>query len=207
MAIVHGIGAQAIEDDDYDMLGFAFPNAAQRNAWKSEEQRKKADRHRLKFALAAGQFEQAFRYDRVTRGPGSVLPCRPMSDSTEKALRFRFPVARRLKRSRDFERVRLEGRMVRGGMLMLGVMRVEEEPAFHVGLVTSRRIGGAVVRNRIRRRLREIVRRHQHALPGGYWLVVVARPAAAQADSATLEAEWLRLAKRAGILQNSCSCS
>ena len=83
---------------------------------------------------------------------------------------------------------------------MFGVLAVESEEKFRVGLVTSRRLGGATVRNRVRRRLREIVRRNQHALKGGTWLVVIARPAAAQADSAALEEEWLRLARRAELL-------
>ncbi|MEO5719493.1 MAG: ribonuclease P protein component [Chthoniobacterales bacterium] len=123
-----------------------------------------------------------------------------MSDATSQPARFRFPAARRLKLSREFKRVREEGRTVRGGLLMFGVLAVEEEEKFRVGLVTSRRLGGATIRNRVRRRLREIVRRNQHALKNGIWLVVIARPSAAQADSAALEAEWLRVARRAEIL-------
>ena len=114
---------------------------------------------------------------------------------------FRFPAARRLQLSREFDRVRHEGRTVRGGLLMLGALRPEGEGAFRVGLITSRRVGGAVVRNRVRRRLREIVRRHQPALASGLWLVVIARPAAGRASSAALEEEWLRLAQRASILR------
>jgi len=90
---------------------------------------------------------------------------------------------------------------VRGGLLMLGVLQTESGAALRVGFVTSRRVGGAVVRNRVRRRLREIVRRHQHEVMAGLWLVVVARSAAARASSAALEEEWLRLARRASILR------
>lgn len=129
----------------------------------------------------------------------------PMSEASSNPARFRFPAARRLKLSREFKRVREEGRTVRGGLLMFGVLAVDGEEKFRVGLVTSRRLGGATVRNRVRRRLREIVRRNQHALRSGTWLVVIARPAAAQADSAALEAEWLRLARRAGIFSGSHS--
>lgn len=128
-----------------------------------------------------------------------------MSDSTARTERFRLPAARRLKLSREFSRVRKEGRTVRGGLLMLGVLATETADAFRVGLVTSRRVGGAVVRNRVRRRLRDIVRRHQHALPRGLWLVVIARPAAGSARSKALEAEWLQLVKRAGCASDSCS--
>ena len=123
-----------------------------------------------------------------------------MNDPTSDAVRFRFSVARRLKLSREFERVRKEGRAVRGGLLILSVLPVDGEKRFRVGLITSRRVGEAVARNRVRRRLREIVRRNQQALKGGIWFVVIARRSAAQTDSAVLEAEWLRLARRAGIL-------
>lgn len=54
-----------------------------------------------------------------------------------------------------------------------------------VGLVVGRQVGGAVVRNRVRRRLREIVRARLPRLPGGSY-VVRALPAAADATSARL---------------------
>ncbi len=126
-----------------------------------------------------------------------------MRDVTTNPRRFRFSASRRLKRSVEFERVRRDGQTVRGGLLMLGALRLEQTTAFRVGFVTSRRIGGAVVRNRVRRRLREVVRRNQSALVDGVWLVVIARPEAAKADSATLEKEWLRLAQRAGLLRSA----
>ena len=124
-----------------------------------------------------------------------------MDDPTRKPPRCRLPASRRLQLSREFDRVRIEGRTVRGGLLMIGLLQPEGESAFRVGFVTSRRVGGAVVRNRVRRRLREIVRRYQSALTSGLWLVVIARPAAARASSAALEDEWLRLTKRASILR------
>ena len=83
---------------------------------------------------------------------------------------------------------------------MLGVLAVENAGPFRAGFVTSRRLGGAVVRNRVRRRLREIVRRHQLNLRGCFWMVLIARADAARASYQTLEDEWLRLAKRASIL-------
>ena len=123
-----------------------------------------------------------------------------MNNLTSDVARFRFSVVHRLKLSREFERVRKEGRAVRGGLLILSVLPVDGEKRFRVGLITSRQVGGAVTRNRVRRRLREIVRRNQQALKGGIWFVVIARRSAAQIDSVALEAEWLHLAQRAGIL-------
>ncbi len=116
--------------------------------------------------------------------------------------RFRFPASRRLKLSREFGRVRTEGRTVRGGLLLLGVLDLADASEFRVGLVTSKRIGGAVIRNRVRRRLREIVRRHQHEVRPGVWMVLVARPPAARATTAQLETEWLHLIRRAGLMRD-----
>jgi ribonuclease P protein component len=83
---------------------------------------------------------------------------------------------------------------------MLSVVPVENSRPWRAGFVTSRRLGGAVVRNRVRRRLREIVRQHQHELREGFWIVLVARSDAAKANYQQLEQEWLRLARRASIL-------
>ncbi len=130
-----------------------------------------------------------------------------MTDLVSKPRRYRFPASRRLKRRRDFERVRREGRTWRGALLTLGVLPVQDEGSFKIGFVTSRKIGGAVVRNRVRRRLREIVRRRQHAVIAGTWLVTIARPAAGRATSAMLEQEWVGLGQRAGVLAESSSSS
>lgn len=110
---------------------------------------------------------------------------------------FSFPKTRRLTRPSEFERVKKEGSAERGRLLMIGVL---PQQSLRAGFVTSRRIGNAVVRNRVRRRLREIVRKHQGDVRRDLWIVTIARPAAARATSRELEDEWLRLAKRAFIL-------
>jgi ribonuclease P protein component len=83
---------------------------------------------------------------------------------------------------------------------MLSVLPVDGEKRFRVGLITPAGWAGRWRGIAVRRQLREIVRRNQHALKGGIWFVVIARRSAAQTDSAALEAEWLRLAQRTGIL-------
>ena len=113
--------------------------------------------------------------------------------------RFPFPKSRRLTRPAEFEQVKKKGQAQRGRLLVLSVLR-EDGIASRAGFVTSRTIGRAVVRNRVRRRLREIVRKHQHDMVGGVWIVTIARAPAATATYPELEAEWLRLAGRASIL-------
>jgi ribonuclease P protein component len=111
-----------------------------------------------------------------------------------------FPRTRRLTRESEFERVRREGRAYRGKMLMVSVLTGSEGGPSRVAFITSRRVGSAVVRNRVRRRLREIVRRHQHEIISGAWVVTIARVLATRGSYRQLEDEWLRLAKRASIL-------
>jgi ribonuclease P protein component len=94
---------------------------------------------------------------------------------------FSFPKARRLTHRSEYERVKRDGITQRGKFLMLNVMPVENSGPWRTGFVTSGRLGGAVVRNRVRRRLREIVRRHQHELQQGFWFVIIARYEAATA--------------------------
>ena len=113
---------------------------------------------------------------------------------------FSFPKSRRLTKASEYEHVKRQGFTRRGKLLMLNVVAVENSGPCRAGFIASRRVGGAVVRNRIRRRLREIVRQYQRALRGGFWMVLVARRDAANASYQQLEHEWLRLAKRASIL-------
>jgi ribonuclease P protein component len=65
---------------------------------------------------------------------------------------------------------------------------VTDRPAL-VGLVVSRTVGSAVVRNRVKRRLRHLVRGYLGSLPGGSLLVLRARPRAAAACQADLAAD------------------
>ncbi|MEP6808830.1 MAG: ribonuclease P protein component [Chthoniobacterales bacterium] len=120
-------------------------------------------------------------------------------DTDAGAARLSFGRERRLTRSAEFARVRVEGKAQRGSLMILGVLDAKDS-GFRAGFVTSKRVGGAVERNRVRRRLREVVRRHQAEIRAGIWLVVIARPPAARATYAALKDEWLRLAKRAFIL-------
>jgi ribonuclease P protein component len=114
--------------------------------------------------------------------------------------RSRFPKSRRLTRSSEFQRVREKGKVVRGEMVTLGFLKDAEPSAARAGFITSKRVGSAVLRNRTRRRLREIFRKHQHRISAGVWMVTIASARAARASFAALEHEWLRLIQRASIL-------
>ena len=69
-----------------------------------------------------------------------------------------------------------------------------------VGLTVSKKLGHAVVRNRIRRRLREVYRLNEDKFAPGWDIVVVARSRTAEAPFDQLTRAYLALAKKAGIL-------
>ena len=113
---------------------------------------------------------------------------------------FSFPKARRLTHRTEYEHVKRNGITHRGKLLILNAVTLEDTGLWRAGFVTSGRVGGAVIRNRVRRRLREVVRLHQHELRQGIWFVIIARREAATATYGALKDEWLRLARRASIL-------
>ena len=71
-----------------------------------------------------------------------------------------------------------------------------------VGITVSKKLGHAVVRNRVRRRLREIYRLNEEKFAPGWDIVVVARTKSVGAGFRVLTDSYLSLAKKAGILRH-----
>jgi ribonuclease P protein component len=117
---------------------------------------------------------------------------------------LRFPKSARLSRASEFQRIRREGQSFNGKFFIFSVLKNLPSSEVRVGLITSRRVGGAVDRNCVRRRLREIVRAARPEIAAGTWLTLVARQAAAEATFQNLTAEWRMLARRSTIL-GACS--
>ena len=100
-----------------------------------------------------------------------------------------------LKLNHIFRRLYRKGSSAAGKYLVLYCRRNGTEEN-RVGLTVSAKLGKAVVRNRLRRRLREIYRLNESRFHVGYDIVVVARSRAVDADFAKLTQAYLSLADR-----------
>jgi ribonuclease P protein component len=102
-----------------------------------------------------------------------------------------LPAEFRMRRRADFaaavRRGSRAGRALLTGHLLVCADAGDEPP--RVGFVVNRSVGKAVARNKVRRRLRSLVRGYLPSLPGGSLLVVRAHPQAATARQADLAAE------------------
>jgi ribonuclease P protein component len=114
--------------------------------------------------------------------------------------RFKFSRASRLSRASEFRLVKASGKSWTGRHIVLAILPREEGTSPRIGIITTKRIGNAVCRNQVRRRIREIFRLNQYRIRKGFWLVVIARASSTRATSVELERDWLRLIERASIL-------
>lgn len=107
----------------------------------------------------------------------------------------------RLTRSSDFRAAFDAGRKAVGRRMVLYLLP-RPDGRLRLGVVSSRKVGGAVQRNRARRLLREAYRRNRHRFHGAVDVVLVARSELLAATWPDIEAELLALARRSGILKN-----
>lgn len=105
-----------------------------------------------------------------------------------------------LKENHLFRRLYQKGKTAADSRLALYV-RPNGRKGNRLGFTVSTKLGHAVVRNRTRRRLREIYRLHEHELVLGRDVVVVARMRAADSTYQQLEKSFLFLAEKLGLLK------
>jgi ribonuclease P protein component len=116
--------------------------------------------------------------------------------------RLRLDRASRLAQSRDFARVRQQGQRLALGCLIANWNKLPDGAKPKLGVVTSRKIGGAIERSRARRLLRESFRQHQHEFAQPVELVLVARNSIAGKKFTDVEKDFLAALNRAGLLKN-----
>jgi ribonuclease P protein component len=116
---------------------------------------------------------------------------------------LRFRPEQRLRRARDFRVVREQGHRVDCGAFLLtwavrpATVSGAQPDHRRVGVVASRAaVGGAVERNRAKRRLREVYRRHQTLVPAGLDLVLTARPALLRLEFSEVEQKFVAACRK-----------
>ena len=108
--------------------------------------------------------------------------------------------SRSLKLNHIFRRLYSKGKSCANGYLVI-YCRKNGSKENRIGLTVSAKLGHAVVRNKLRRRLREIYRLHEQEFLPGWDLVVVARSRAVDASYQKLEKSYLHLAKKLGLMK------
>jgi ribonuclease P protein component len=103
-----------------------------------------------------------------------------------------FPREARLVRKAEFDAVYRAGKR-RSSSHFTVFFRANEQPQSRFGFSIKKTLGGAVVRNRIRRRLREMVRCHRLEIPAGWDIVIHPKSTVASAKFLALTEDLLRL--------------
>jgi ribonuclease P protein component len=128
------------------------------------------------------------------------MPGRAVADAVGNAPRPGCGLSRRqrITRPAEFDEAYRQNRKFVGRFMVLYV-RTGERAGLRLGVVSSRKVGGAVERNRARRLIRETYRRQRAGLRGAADVVLVARAAIARARPGELAADFDDLALRSGL--------
>ena len=105
-----------------------------------------------------------------------------------------FPREARLVRRGEFDAVYRAGKR-RSSSHFTVFFRANQLPVSRFGFSIKKALGGAVVRNRIRRRIREMVRCHRMEIPAGWDIVIHPKRSVGRAEFAGLTADLVRLMK------------
>jgi ribonuclease P protein component len=110
-----------------------------------------------------------------------------------------LPRELRLRKTCDIQQVQRQGMRIRMSHLML-LFVPGTAGQVRIALTVSRKVGNAVVRNRVKRWLREAIRHQRTEIPDGQDVVIIAHPQAAESGlvelSAQLEHGWREMAAR-----------
>ena len=109
----------------------------------------------------------------------------------------RLPKRDRLRKRREYLAVQGRGQKIHlRHLLVFALARADDQR--RLGITVTRKVGGAVVRNRIRRRLREAWRRERESLPAGYDFVFVAKRSAVEMSVEEARRSMRLVARRLG---------
>jgi ribonuclease P protein component len=123
-----------------------------------------------------------------------AIASRPSKKVQEYPLSARPGSAGRLARKADFDAVYRNGKR-RSSFHFTVFLKANDLPYSRFGFSIKRALGGAVVRNRIRRRIRELIRLHRQEISAGWDFVIHPKANVQSAAFAALESDLLRLLK------------
>lgn len=107
-----------------------------------------------------------------------------------------------LKKNYEFRRLYSKGKSAVTPHLVV-YFRKYRKDGNRIGISVSGKVGGAVVRNRVRRRLREVYRLNEDKLCEGCDIIIVARVRSVQAEYSQLDKAFLDACLKLGILKGS----
>ncbi len=107
-----------------------------------------------------------------------------------------------VKENYEFRRIYRKGRSAVSPCLVVYCQKNRRGQS-RLGVTVSTKLGHAVVRNRVRRRLREIYRLNREKMPAGYDIIIVARVRAAETPYRKLERQYLRCLGELGLLTDA----
>lgn len=111
----------------------------------------------------------------------------------------------RLRKKQDFGRVYRQGRSFANAQFVVYWRKQTDPGCFRLGISASSKLGGAVVRNKMRRKIKEIVRLNAARLQDGYDLILIVRKPALAMSYRELEGSIMHVLRKAGLLQGTSS--
>ena len=111
--------------------------------------------------------------------------------------------AQRIKQGRDFARLKSEGRRVVHGCLIVNWLELPAGRPSRMAVITTRKLGNAVIRSRCRRLLRECFRLHQHDLREPAEVILVARASLTGKNFAGVEKDFLTAFRQGKLLKTT----
>ncbi|GIQ70034.1 ribonuclease P protein component [Xylanibacillus composti] len=106
----------------------------------------------------------------------------------------------RLTNRRDFQTVYRWGKSAANSQFVVYYRRNPNTERFRLGISASKKLGNAVVRNRLRRQIKEIVRLHVDQIQPQHDVIIIARKPSTAQDYWQMEKSLLHVLKRAGLL-------
>jgi ribonuclease P protein component len=102
----------------------------------------------------------------------------------------------RISRGKEYSGIYKKGRRI-AGQYMIVFLKENQLARNRFGIVTSKKVGNAVIRNRAKRQIREVIRKNLNNLPNSYDMVVVARFNIKAVVFELIEKDFLRLMRKA----------